>query len=57
MYRIQSVNRQKRKGYKKLTPQHISENLLHRDFKATKPNEKWYKILQNSNMELEKKHI
>lgn len=41
MYRIQSVIRQKRKGYKKSTPQHVSENLLNRDFKATKPNEKW----------------
>ena len=41
MYLIQSVIRRKRKGYKKSTPQHVAENLLNRNFKASKPNEKW----------------
>lgn len=41
IYQIQAIIRQKRKGYKKSTPQHVAENLLNRDFKALKPNEKW----------------
>jgi putative transposase len=38
---IQSVIRRKRKKYKPSTPQHVAENVLNRDFKAEKPNEKW----------------
>lgn len=38
---MQSVIRRKKKRYGKSNPQHIAENLLNRDFKAQKPNEKW----------------
>jgi transposase InsO family protein len=39
---IQSViRRRKRKKYASSTPQHVAENLLNREFAATKPNEKW----------------
>ncbi|MGO4699588.1 IS3 family transposase [Paenibacillus sp. 2TAB26] len=39
---IQSViRRRKRKKYAASTPQHVAENLLNREFTATKPNEKW----------------
>jgi putative transposase len=39
---IQSViRRRKRKKYAPSTPQHVAENLLNREFSATKPNEKW----------------
>ncbi|WP_420846151.1 IS3 family transposase [Neobacillus notoginsengisoli] len=38
---IQSVIRKKRKRYKKSTPQHVTENVLNREFQAEKPNEKW----------------
>jgi len=39
---IQSVTRRrKRKKYTASTPQHVAENLLNREFTATKPNEKW----------------
>lgn len=41
IYEIEAVIRRKRKGYKKSTPQHVAENILNRDFKAAKPNEKW----------------
>lgn len=38
---IQSVIRRKRKKYASSNPQHVAENLLNREFAATKPNEKW----------------
>ncbi|MBS4195637.1 IS3 family transposase [Lederbergia citri] len=38
---IQSVIRKKKKRYKQSTPQHVAENILNREFKAEKPNEKW----------------
>lgn len=38
---IQSVIRRKRKRYIHSTPQHVAENILNREFKASKPNEKW----------------
>jgi putative transposase len=38
---IQSVIRRSKKRYKKSKPQHIAENVLNREFKANKPNEKW----------------
>ncbi len=38
---IQSVIRKKKKRYKKSQQQHIAENILDRNFKAEKPNEKW----------------
>lgn len=38
---LSSVIRRKRKGYIKSTPQVTAENVLNRDFEATKPNEKW----------------
>lgn len=33
--------RRSRKKYASSTPQHVAENLLNREFAATKPNEKW----------------
>ncbi|CRK82045.1 Transposase IS3/IS911 [Neobacillus massiliamazoniensis] len=38
---LQSVIRRKRKRYIHSTPQHVSKNILNREFKAIKPNEKW----------------
>ncbi len=38
---LQSVIRKKRKRYKNSTPQHITQNILNREFKANKRNEKW----------------
>jgi putative transposase len=38
---LQSVIRRKRKRYKNSTPQHVAQNVLNREFKADKPNEKW----------------
>lgn len=38
---ISSVIRRKRKGYKKHIPEQVGENILNREFKADKPNEKW----------------
>ncbi len=38
---IKSVIRKKRKRYPNSTPQHIAENVLNREFKASKPNKKW----------------
>lgn len=38
---IKSVIRQKKSKYIKSTPEVAAENLLKRDFNATKPNEKW----------------
>ncbi len=38
---IQAVIRRKKKRYSKSTPQHVADNLLNRDFTASKPNEKW----------------
>ncbi|HVI21658.1 MAG TPA: IS3 family transposase, partial [Bacillus sp. (in: firmicutes)] len=33
--------RKKKKRYKPSTPQHVAENVLNREFKADKPNQKW----------------
>lgn len=38
---LKSVTRQKRKKYVHSTPQHVAENLLNREFKAAKKNQKW----------------
>ncbi len=38
---IQSVIRKKKKRYKRSIPQHVAENVLNREFKANKPNQKW----------------
>ena len=38
---LQSVIRRKRKGYRKTKADHVAENILNREFKADKPNEKW----------------
>lgn len=38
---LQSVIRKKKKRYKRSFPQHVAENILNRNFKAEKPNEKW----------------
>jgi putative transposase len=38
---IQSVIRRKKKRYKGTNPQHVADNILNREFKAEKPNEKW----------------
>jgi len=38
---LQSVIRKKKKRYKPSTPQHVAENVLNREFKADKPNQKW----------------
>lgn len=38
---LQSVIRRKRKRYVSTSAQYIAENKLNRDFKASKPNEKW----------------
>ena len=32
---------EKKKPYKRSTPQHVAENVLNREFTADKPNEKW----------------
>jgi putative transposase len=38
---LQSVFRRKKKRYVYSSPQHVAENVLNREFTATKPNEKW----------------
>src|SRR5699024_1536009 len=38
---IESVIRRKKKRYVRSTPQHVAENILNREFKAEKPNQKW----------------
>lgn len=38
---IKSVIRKQRKPYRHSTPETTAENILHREFEATKPNEKW----------------
>ncbi|STO09005.1 IS2 transposase TnpB [Exiguobacterium aurantiacum] len=38
---IQSIIRRKRKRHKKSTPQHVAENLMNREFSASRPDEKW----------------
>lgn len=38
---IKSVIRKKRNPYRHSTPEATAENVLHREFEATKPNEKW----------------
>lgn len=39
--KLQSVIRKKKKRYPRSSPQHTTENVLNRDFSASKPNEKW----------------
>jgi putative transposase len=39
--RLKSVIRRKRKQYRKSKPDYLAENVLKREFKAEKPNEKW----------------
>jgi len=39
---ISSVIRRKRPNYVKSIPEHIYENVINRDFEASKPNEKWF---------------
>ncbi|MDE5416363.1 IS3 family transposase [Alkalihalobacterium chitinilyticum] len=38
---LRSVIRVKKNQYKRSTPQHVTENILNREFNAAKPNEKW----------------
>jgi putative transposase len=38
---IKSVIRKQRRPYRHSTPETTAENVLHREFEATKPNEKW----------------
>ena len=38
---IRSIIRKKRPNYLKTTEHHTAENILNRNFKATKPNQKW----------------
>jgi transposase InsO family protein len=38
---IKSMIRKSRKTYRKCTPETTAENVLHREFEAMKPNEKW----------------
>jgi putative transposase len=38
---IKSIIRKQRKPYRHSTPETTAENTLHREFEATKPNEKW----------------
>jgi len=38
---IQAVIRKKRKSYVKQNPETVAENILNREFKASRPNEKW----------------
>lgn len=38
---IHSIIRKKRPNYLKTTEHHTAENILNRNFKATKPNQKW----------------
>ena len=38
---IKAKIRRTRPGYRKYTPEMTAENILNRDFKASKPNEKW----------------
>ncbi|WP_041703741.1 IS3 family transposase [Lachnoclostridium phytofermentans] len=41
VYGIKSVIRKQRKPYRYSTPETTAENILHREFEASKPNEKW----------------
>lgn len=41
LFGIQAVIRRKRKRYKKSPADHVAENILNREFKAEKPNQKW----------------
>ncbi|SPT83602.1 transposase IS3/IS911 [Niallia circulans] len=38
---LRSIIRIKKKRYKRSVPQQVAENILNREFTATKPNEKW----------------
>jgi len=38
---VHSVIRKKQKAYPKTTPERVAENVLKRNFNASKPNEKW----------------
>ena len=40
-YGLQSVIRRKRRCYKNSTPQHVTQNVLNREFKANRLNEKY----------------
>lgn len=40
-YGIKSIIRRKKPGYIKSTPDYIAENILDRNFSASKPNEIW----------------
>ena len=40
-FNIHSVIRSKKVKYRKATPEATSENILHRDFLAERPNQKW----------------
>lgn len=40
-HHLQAVIRQKRKGYRKSTADHVAENVLNRKFTAENANEKW----------------
>src|SRR5699024_6810835 len=39
--KLECVIRKKKKPYRRSVPHHIAENILDRNFKAEKPNEKW----------------
>nr|WP_280526559.1 IS3 family transposase [Clostridium gasigenes] len=38
---IKSIIRKQRKPYRRSTPETVAKNTLHREFEASKPNEKW----------------
>lgn len=38
---LKSVIRKKKKRYVKSTPQFVAENILNREFAASRPNERW----------------
>jgi transposase InsO family protein len=54
---IPSVIRKKKKKYVKSTPEQIAENLLNREFTASKSNEKWLTDVTDLNMEVVRKPI
>jgi putative transposase len=40
-YNIRSIIRRKKPGYIKSSPDYVADNILARDFSASKPNQKW----------------
>ncbi|MGL5820744.1 MAG: IS3 family transposase [Sarcina sp.] len=54
---IHAVIRKKRKKYKVSTPESIAENLLQRNFYATRPNEKWVTDVTEFKIPGEKKKL